>query len=225
MAKTLANLLTEWRDLIAQPDSANSNFTDAQGTRWLNDAYRRIYMRLSKQDALIGKTDYSSVSGGEFTLNSNQVNIHSVKMKVQPLNKFRELDVITLHELMLREPDWENMTTDIPKYLVRLGLRTMMLYPLPNAANLTQTIRVYGVSLPTELSVAADTPSIPEALQDILPHWAAFRSFRTLGMDDKATQEITIFRGALKDEQDFAGRIAPRHTGRMRFEDVEESDA
>lgn len=201
MAKTLQNLLDDTRQIIGQPDAANSNFTDAQITKWLNDAYRRIVMSLDLWP--MKERDYT-VASQAVTLNSLIERVKYAKFKVQPENKFRELEIIRLDELMRLDPDWENATSGIPRYFCRTGTAAGVVYPPLNTANQNQTLRLYAMEMPTELAATTDTPDIPPSTHDFLPHWAAFRCFQFLDRTDEATVQVTIFRGGVKDEKSAA---------------------
>lgn len=219
MAKTLSQMLADWRQLIAQPDAANSNFSDAQGTIWANDAYRRVVTKLRNLPIKI--RDYT-VSAQSVTLNSGTVTIDVAKIK-NPDNsdKYKEIEIITLEDLVKRDPDWESTTSAVPSHLVRMGTFLAHLWPPPKASviALTTPLRTYGLELPTELSGASDTPDVPGNLHDIFPHWMAGRSFQFLGKDEQAGQQFAFFNGQLRDQLSISREFS-RGLKRWRWEDA-----
>lgn len=219
MAKTLAQMLTEWRQIIAQPDAANSNFTDAQGTIWANDAYRRIVTRLRN---LPVKTRNYTVSSQDLTLNSGTVTVDVAKIK-NPDNDddYKELEIISLEELVKIDPDWESATSAVPDKLIRTGTFTAVLYPPPKSSviALSTPLRTYGLELPTELSGTEDTPDVPGNIHDIFCHWMAGRAFQFLQKDDQAAQQFSMFQGLLKDQLNVSREFS-RSLKRWRWEDA-----
>ena len=204
MAKTLTNLIADVRQHIAQPDASNSNFTDAQLTIWLNDAYRKVVTKLRH---LPTKTRDYSVSAQQIDLNSATITVdHAKLMNPDSGNEYQLLKVISLEELLLMDADFENADADFPQYLVRNGTFTALLYPPPKASviALTTPLRTHGLEMPTELSSGSDTPDVPENMQDFLANWAAYRCFSALENGAKATEHITLFNSGVKDQKGLA---------------------
>ena len=218
MAKNLGQIITETRQIISQPDAANSQFTDGQLKIWINDGYRQIQVALRRLP--ITKNDYT-VSSSEVTVDSPTISIEHAKIK-NPDNsdQYKTLKIINLDELLQMDEDYENATTAVPDYLVRTGLLTVTLYPPPKSSvtALTTPLRTYGLELQTDLSASTDTPGLPENLHDILPNWAAFRCFEFLNNEPRLTQQITIFRGSLKNQLGISAGFS-KSLNRWRFEE------
>lgn len=220
MSKTLAQMLTDWRQIIAQPDETNSNFTNAQGIIWANDAYRRICTKL--RNLPIKTRDYT-VTGQTVTLNSATVTVDTARFDAMPADEFIQLEIINLDDLIALDPDWEAADTGIPKYLVRNATGTAVLYPPPNAANAnSRTLRTHGLELPTELSATTDTPDLPGNLHDIFTHWMAGRAFQYLGKDEQAAQQFAMFNSLLKDGNQVSKEFS-RSLKKWRWSDSLES--
>lgn len=213
MAKTKADLIADWRQHIGQPDSSNSQFSDAQGLIWLNDAYRAICAKLrhlptTERDYSIAA--YSAASG--VTLNSETLAIDQVLIKnPDSLNpdgsaKRQGLRVINLDELLAMDPDYQAVTADMPIYAVRKDTFTLILYPTPKASVKAQTtpLRTYGLENPTALSADSDTPNLPGNLHDVLPHWPAYRAFAAMENQAKVTEHLTLWNSRLKDNKGLA---------------------
>lgn len=213
MAKTLTQLLADTRQLINQPDSSNSQFTDAQLTIWLNDAYRQIVIAL---EVLPQTPNEYAVTGAEVTVDTPTMTINQAKLKNPDASgKYSLLRIINLDWLNETNPDYENKATGMPTHLVRVGRNTVRLYPPPKTSVTAQTtpLKTYGLELPTEISAAGDTPDLlPENLHQILPHWPAYRCFLTLGDTASATQQLTLFRGQLKDNKSISTKFSRQLT-------------
>ena len=217
MAKTLSELITESRKIIGQTDSSNSQISDSQLTTWLNDAYESTLITLRH---IPKKSADLAVTAQAVTLDDGTLTIDSARLK-NPDNseKYADLEVISLDELMALDPDWENATATFPTHLVRTGVLTASLYPPPKASviALTTPLRLYGLEAPDAMSASSDTPSLlPAHLHRILPHWAAFRSFSALNDEPRATQQLTLFRGQVKDNKAIATEFS-RKLGRWKW--------
>ena len=214
MAKTLGDILDDWRQHISQTDTTNTNFSDAQGTIWANDAYRAIVAKL--RHLPIKERDYSLstyTASAPITLNSNTVTIDRVLLKDPTDSKYKQLAIKSLDALINTDPDYAAATSGMPYWLVRKGTFTAVLYVPPSAAVMAQTtpLRTYGLELPTELSADGDTPDLPGNLHDIIAHWMAYRSFSALQDQVKATEHLTLWNSRLKDNKavstEFSGQL------------------
>lgn len=204
MAKNLGQILAETRLIIAQKEAANSTYSDTELINWVNDAYRQIFVALRYLPTV---TDYD-VSGATVTLNSSSITIEHAKIKnPDNSNKYQMLEIISLAELLRRDPDYENADSDVPSCLVRpdpgSSVTQCMLYPPPKASVIAvdDALRVYGLKMPTPLAETTDTPNITENLQDVIPHWVAYRCFMGLNDEPRSTQQLTIFRSILKAQK------------------------
>ena len=218
MAKNLGQIITDARQIINQTDSANSQFSDGQIRIWVNDAYRKIVIAL--RHLPITDNDYT-VSSQTISLNSNTITVDQAKLKnPDNSNKYESLEIINLDQLLQMDPDYENATTNFPKYLCRVDVTSVVLYPPPKSSvtALTTPLRTYGLELPSELTSSTDTPNLPENLHDILSHWAAHRCFTVLNDEPRSTQQLTLFRGALKDHREVSTEFS-RHLKRFRWEE------
>ena len=219
MAKTKAQLITDIRQIIGQADTSNSNFTDAQLLIWLNDAYRRVVVATRNMPR--SYRDYTAAAS--VTLNSATITVLNAKLKnPDSADQYYNLRIIGLDELLQMDPDYEAADTGLPEYLVRTDIGTAVLHPRPKSSvtALTTPLRLYATEMPTELSSDSDTPSaLPPNLHDILIFYPSFRCFSSLNDEARATQQLTLFRGSLKDERDAAIQFSPQ-LNRWRFEDT-----
>ena len=228
MAKTLAQMITDARQIFGQTDAANSTVQDPQLTIWANDAYRDIVRSIASAShggVPITARDYTiangTISSGSITLNSATIRIDTARWRETSSSRFIELEVINLEQLMRWFPDWENDdASSQPKYLVRTGTFAAKLYPVPNTSTSTQTVRVYGIESPSALSSGTDTPDLPEFLHDLIPHYMAYRSFSFLEQQDRAVSELTLYRGALKEGRGIASNFSSKQKG-WQFDEVD----
>ena len=196
---TLADMLLEWRQLIGQPSSSDSNFTDSQGTTWANEFYRYACSRLRS----VPITERSYTLAQTITLNAAMLAVDIVKAYVRPQGKWEELEVIDLDDLVRMDPDWENSTAGPPSHLVRTGTFAARIYPTLDSSNLNMatSLKTYGPENPTSLSATTDIPDLPQNIQDLFPHWMAYKSFRRLGESDRAAEELILAREGLKEQR------------------------
>jgi hypothetical protein len=219
VAKTISQIISDARQIIAQPVEANSNFTDVQLTAWANDAYRKIVIALRVLP--VTQNDYT-ITAQEVTINSATLTIDQALIYNPDSGKYESLAIKTLDELIQTDPDYENADTNVPQWMIRKSVTSVLLYPPPKASVIAQTtpLRTFGLELPAELSVSNTTPRIPENLHDIICNYIAFRCFQFLNDEPRATQQLTIFRGSLKDQKGVSGEFS-RQAKRWRFEGIQ----
>ena len=218
MAKDLSQLLTEVRSIIGQTDAASSSISDATLTAWLNDGYRKAVIELRALP--ITTKDYTPTTG-TVTLASTVQTIDIARFNKQPLNEFREMEIMTMEDFIRRFPDYENDDTGIPERIVRKDITTLIVLPAPNSANSGKTLRLFSLVMPTALSASTDLPSaLFEPVHDILPHWAAHRAFLFLERADASTQQLILFNQGLKSQRNI-NQGASRKKGHWRFEEVD----
>lgn len=219
---TLSSLREEFRLLIAQTDTSNTNFSPGQIDAWANEGYRLLIAET--RDIPITERSYSTPSGSSptVTLNSNTVSIDKAKIYVRPDNYWKELKVIDVRELVDIDPDWENADVGEPEYLVRMGTFSARLYPPPNTSIESQSasLKTYGLEVPASMSADADYPDVPVILHDAIPHYMAYRAFSYLASNDRAISELRLFRGMVKDMRQLAQKGSDQRV-RMSFKHVE----
>lgn len=229
MAKTLEQMISDARQIFGQPDSSNSNISDAQLTIWANDAYRDIVRALASNShggVPISSRDYTitggHISSGAVTLNSATIRVDTARWRQNSSSQWEPLDIINIEQLMKRYPDWENDdASEVPTYLVRTGTFAAKLYPAPNTSEATQTLRIYGIESPSALSASTDTPDLPEFLHDLIPHYMAYRSFAFLENGERSISELTLYRGALKEGKGIASNFSTQQKG-WKFDEVDD---
>lgn len=212
MAKSLTEIIADVRQHIAQSDSSNSQFTDAQLTLWINDAYRKIVVEL--RHLPIAARDYT-VSAQSVTLNSLMVTVDTAKILNPSNGDYDLLKQIPLDELVEMDPNYESADSGVPTHFVRTGAFTAALYPPPSAAVIAQTtpLRLYGLEVPSDLASGSDTPSLPAHLHDVIGHWPAFRAFSQMENQVKAAEHIGIFNAALKAGKGVTTQFSRRLKG------------
>ena len=150
----LSVMRSESRLIFNEPDVDNSHFTEAQLTLWANECYRFILTRLGGLP--IKERDNTYSSAGVVTLNASTLTVDSAFFNAQPANKLAQISIIDLDTLNAIDSAWASADKGIPVYLVRKDTFTAILYPPPDTANLSQTLRTYGLEFPTALSADSD---------------------------------------------------------------------
>lgn len=202
MARALSNIRDDVRQLIGQPDSSNSNFSDAQLTNWINEGYRKIVTEIEVSP--VTNRDYD-ISGATISLNANFLSITVIKILAGG-TQWKNLIVGDLVDLANLDADWENATTGEPTHAIKQDHFTLRLYPPPDSSNDSQTngVRVFGTELPSNLSSDTDTTTLPHHLDDALPHYAAYYALSRLGQEEKAMMELRLFKAAIKEGRKLA---------------------
>ena len=192
---------SEARLIFGQPDITNSNFTESQLDTWANEFYRYACVSLGS----IPITARLYTTAATISLNTNTISIDHAKLLSMPGSKWVTLEIIDLSDLHALDPDWENTATGIPSRLVRTGTFTARLYPAPNAANTqAEGLKTHGLEIPSSLSADTDKPDLPLHIQDIAPHWMAYRAFSRLGNDERAKTEFIFVQGIMKQQKQAA---------------------
>ena len=202
----LSVMRSESRLIFNEPDIDNSHFTEAQLTLWANECYRFIVTRLGGLP--IKERDNTYSSAGVVTLNASTLTVDSAFFNAQPANKLAQIDIIDLDTLTVLDPAWASADTGIPIYLIRKDTFTAFLHPPPNTANLSQTLRTYGLEIPTSLASDTDLPILPANLHDLFPHFMAYRAFQQLGNVDRATSELILVNGQIKAQASISLRFS-----------------
>jgi hypothetical protein len=195
----LSTMRTEARYIIGQTDTSNSDFTQAQLTSWANEFYRWACVRLES----LPITERSYTTGTTITLNASTVRVNHAKMKIQPENKWVELEIKDIADLIRRDADWENADTGKPDWLVKTGTFTMRLYPPPDTANDAQAsgLKTIGLELPTALSADGDLPDLPANIHDLFPHYIAYKAFTRLNDVARAGEQLLLVNTGLKAQR------------------------
>jgi hypothetical protein len=201
-SKTIAELTTEARSLINEPDSTNSHITDSQFYIWGNEAYRYI---LTKTKDIPKKENTLTTATGDIATSANTLTIDEAYMYNPVSGKYVPLQVIDLSYLQFINPSWLSEDAGEPKYFVRKDTFNVYLFPQPDTAFLAQNIKTYGMEFPATMSSASDGPDkLPLNLQDSMPHYMAYRAFSQLSMHDKAGMELELFRSMVKGQIDIS---------------------
>lgn len=219
---TLATMIAESRQILGEPDSSNSRFSDGQLTTWANLAYDAVLAE--DIDIPITERSYSTPAGSSptITLNANTIKVNRAKIYVRPANFWQELEVKDLDWLIKADPDWENADVGIPTHLVRMGTFSARLYPPPDSSIQSQatSLKTYGLEKPTALSASTDTPDLPVIAHNLFPHYMAYRGFSYLGDGDRSVSELRMFRGMLKDIRNLVQKFSDQRM-RIRFLNAE----
>ena len=219
MARTLAQIISDARQIFGQTDSANSSVSDAQLTIWANDAYRKVATAL---EVIPIKTRDYTIAVGDITLNALAVSVDSARYEDEN-GDFQVLTVVGLNELIKMDPNFEGADTGNPQYLARTGTFAVRLYTNPKTELVGETLRLSGLEMPTELSASTDIPDLPGNMQDILSSYVAHRALQFLERGDESVAQLTLFRGAVKDMKGISANFS-RGRHEMRWEPGEVDD-
>ena len=207
MAKTVTQMLADWRQHIGEEDSSNTTSSDAQGLIWMNEGYGVICDRLRhlpRKERDYSLSTYDATEG--LTLNSETIAVDRCLLLNPDTGKYEELEVKDFDELLDMDPDYQSVEDGMPMLMARKSTFTAILYPTPSAAVMAQTtpLRTYGLERPDDLEDDGDTPNIPGNLHRLIPHWMAYRHFAKQHNQEKVTEHLTLFNSGLKDNKGLA---------------------
>ncbi len=194
---TLSELITDARSLFNQTDSSNSQITDSQLTIWANMAYRKIMAKLHN---IPRQENDLTAATGDMSIDSDTLTIEEAYILDPDTSEYCKLEIVDISYLQHISESWLTDDADEPRYFARKDTFTYYLYPQPDSDWVGQNIKTFGKEFPADMSSDSDTPSkLPKNLQEIIPHYMAYKAWSQLGDTEKQTNEIIFFRSALKD--------------------------
>jgi hypothetical protein len=222
MAKTLTQLIVESREIIGQTDENQSNITNTQITRWLNEGYLRAVAKLKRSGTPNTISTYN-VTGATVTLNTTTLAVKRARFYDSVAGKWEHLDIRDREWFLDNYPDYENDTSGKPVILVHeAGHNDVRLHPSPSAAyQASSVLKVDSVDSPTEMSAGSDTPDLPDSLHMALPHFAAYRGYDFIADKDNANREFAIFTADIKDKAALIAKLGIQNS-RWRFTETDD---
>ena len=203
---TPAEMETQFRSIINEPDVNNSHFTSLQAMVLANEAIRFIVTRLEElpiawMDIIAALLD--------ITISTDTLLINEAYILNPNNSKYDKLELCDFGYLKYISPTWLSDTADEPRYLARKGTFAVYLYPQPKTAYIGQNIKLAGVNFPTEISIAAGVaPDIPKHTHDWIPHYMAYRAFEQLGQQDRSTNELIMVQGLIKSTKSITTKFS-----------------
>lgn len=163
----LSELITEARHMLDELVEAESHWTDARLTIWLNEGQEDVATRLpASLQPKLGDTELQHLSTGvsDYTFDTERIRIDAILLnytggilKNSDYNVARVVDISFINALnnnILYEP-----TTDDP-YATIHG-NTITVYPDPIGAAVNG-LKIFFLKPPTDLSDGTDVPEIPQ---------------------------------------------------------------
>lgn len=178
---TLTQALADVRSRIDESSSTNGYWTDAELTRWINEAQRDIARRVEVLQQF--STTVLAVAGtAKYNLPADVIRVHRVDFvptgstQVYPMESrvYDEMDQV-----------WgvnPNTQRSYPSFYVIWGVPggtglQMQVYPVPSSAG---NFNLYYYRLPVALVNAGDTLDIPEGWQDLVSLYCEYVAKRKL---------------------------------------------
>lgn len=130
--------------------------------------------------ATILRIDYASISNGATPA------VHAPLTTMDFVNFARE------------HYGWEDTADSKPTHLVRMTDLSWMMWPNPDATWTGKTITLVGSTVPTDLTVATETPPLSVVLHSAYVHFCAWIFFQVINNPEWAASEYAIFDGLKK---------------------------
>lgn len=182
---SLATLRSDLRQMIAEEDSANSNFTDTQLDGYLNKAVLFLGVRMEwplQTSTAVGVADQAL-----YSLPSDFISLADAYYDNQPL------DVLDRTDLKAINGNWQDASSGTPTAIYRADNAVVGLYPAPNSTAAGNLLQIQYIQVPATLSTDADIPDLHTAFQMCVPFYAAFMCESKLGNDKKADINMKLF--------------------------------
>lgn len=156
-SSTLGSYITAVRDLLNQPNAANSFWSDAELTRYLNEGIRMYYLEVTKND----EGFWTKISDLDIVANTETVALPTDCFEVKAVykavnNGFMVLPYRNMESESYSTQGGTGSETYFPSYYFREN--NLVLRPVPNYSQ-TSGLRVEYIYFPDMLQNAADTVS------------------------------------------------------------------
>ena len=210
MAYNYLGLVNAVNRRVNEVELSSSNFTSAVGfystaKDAVNAAINRINFEsylwpfnfVAQEDTLV-----AGILRYPFPTNAKVVDFNTFRIKRNNTfnNKTVHLIQMDYEEYLGKYIDDEyNTSTGIratPKYVVRTPNREYLVYPTPDQAY--ELVYEY-YTLPTELMLYSDVPTIPEAFKDVIVEYAMYYVYLFRGDTETADRMLVSFKEKLKD--------------------------
>jgi hypothetical protein len=182
---TRVSLCTTVRRYINEPDSANSNFTDAEIYDYLNQAIR--YLGTEMEWPLQTAEATSVADQAVYTLPEDFISLSDVYFDN------RNLTVLDRTDLPSVRNDWQNAEATTPAYAYKSDNAKIGLYPKPDTANAGKIIQIQYIKVPPDLSDDITAPDLHVVFQDCLPFYATFLCEHRMGNSKRADYNLALY--------------------------------
>lgn len=202
---TRAQIRTQIRSLLGDKNSVK--FTDAELNTWIDLATDQIITRLEFDTAMA--TISTVQDEPNYGLPSNTLNGLN-ELYVTDINgKEYKFDVVDQDQMSsLYGRMWRSDASGKPVIAYRADYNVLGLYPAPDSANSSKTIRIFYDRQAAAASSDSDSPIYLPMLHMANAHWAAMQGFfhlREQGLIDKHQAQFeSYFRQAWHKANTFA---------------------
>ena len=182
---TRLTLTTTVRRYINEPDSTNSNFTDAEIYDYLNQAIRYLgtEMEWPLQTAEATSVDDQAV----YSLPEDFISLSDTYFD----NK--QMVILERSELSAIRSDWQNAVSGSPCYAYKADNAKLGLYPKPDSINAGKTIQIQYIKVPPDLADDVTAPDLHIVFQDCLPFYASFLCEHRMGNSKRADYNLALY--------------------------------
>jgi hypothetical protein len=182
---TRISLCTTVRRYINEPDSANSNFLDAEIYDYLNQAIR--YLGTEMEWPLQTAEATSVADQAVYALPEDFISLSDVYFNNSDIPVIDRTDLSTLRN------DWQSAVSGLPAYAYKADNAKMGLYPKPDSVNAGKTIQIQYIKVPPDLTDDSTAPDLHVTFQDCLPFYAAFLCEHRMGNSKRADYNLALY--------------------------------
>ena len=182
---TRVSLTTTVRRYINEPETTNSNFTDAEIYDYINQAIR--YLGTEMEWPLQTAEATSVLDQAVYTLPEDFISIADFYFDNM------DLPIIERADLSAFRQDWQNAPSGKPQYAYKSDNAKIGLYPKPDSDNAGKTLQIQYIKIPPDLSDDSTAPDLHIAFQDCLPFYVAFLCEHRMGNSKRADYNLNLY--------------------------------
>jgi hypothetical protein len=180
---TRVSLTTTVRRYINEPDSTNSNFTDAEIYDYVNQAIR--YLGTEMEWPLQTAEATSVANQAVYALPEDFISLSDVYFDNQDIPVIDRTDLSTIRN------DWQDAVAGTPSYAYKSDNAKIGLYPKPDTDG--KILQIQYIKVPPDLSDDVTAPDLHVTFQDCLPFYAAFLCEYCMGNTKRADYNLALY--------------------------------
>lgn len=182
---TRLTFTTSVRRLIDERDSANSHFDDDEIYDYINQAIRLLGAELKWPLQTAEAT--SVASQAVYTFPENFISLTDIYFDNSNLAILERADLSAISNT------WQDQEAGTPIYAYKSDNAKVGLYPKPDSDHAGLTLQIQYIKVPPDLEDDTSIPDLHTAFQDCIPFYAAMLCEHSIGNDDRAKVNLSLY--------------------------------
>ena len=168
------------RTQINETDPADSHFTDSQLLKYVNECTVDILSRISAYP----KSNFTVNIAEDITLDESLAVVDFIYMYHD--SKYIQLRTIDFDTFAVNNPSWLNEPAGEPTTAIRMDATSWKIWPTPSTAYASDTLKVYGRTIPAALTSATETLPFIQTVHRAYEHYLAYKCWPKLNDPQKS---------------------------------------